>query len=316
MAGKCPHSLRERFVQDTFRLTTSELARRYDRAPSTIREWRIQLQREGEEVGYGYPTSQTPEWNEYEEISGDAIIISDLEIPDHDAETLDLATSVAIRYKIDTLIIAGDFMAHDAFSTHAETWVAPSQRDYQAEGKIANKVLKRALEHFQRIIVITGNHDARLAYITRGYITLDAVLRKRDNITISWYRYCYLTSSGNRFLVVHPVNYSKRPLVVPSDLSVLEEPRCGVISAHTHHLACGWEPTGRYQIAETGCCRSLSRTRYKREKKTKYPEWINGFVMVRAGRVYALATRGTDWDFWLGEKRKRKRKKKRKRHHR
>lgn len=302
MAGKCPDKHRRQFIHDSYRLTTAQLARKYNRAQSTIREWRIGLLREGQDVGYGFPASQTPTWEDYEELEGDAIIISDLEIPDHDAETLDLAASVARRFGIKTLIIAGDLLAHDHFSTFQAAWVPPSRRSYQLEINDADRILEKTLEHFSRVVIITGNHDARLAHITKGYVTLEMLFRDKAGITVSWYRFCYITSGGKRFLVTHPVNYSKRPLAVASDLSLQEDPRCGVISAHTHHLAVGWDVTGHYQIAESGCVRSIKRTQYKQSKKAKYPEWVNGFLMLRRGYVYPFATHGTDWEFWLSGK--------------
>ena len=43
-----PERLKEEFIEDCSKLTTPALADKYGRAPSTVKEWRLQLYRAGE----------------------------------------------------------------------------------------------------------------------------------------------------------------------------------------------------------------------------------------------------------------------------
>ena len=298
MAGRCPEELVQQFVRDTHRLTTAELAAVYNRAQSTIREWRGDLMRRGYKVGYGYPTWEN-QVGSYIEVEGDAIILSDLEIPDHSPEVLDRATAIAERFGIDMLVIAGDFLANDAFSHWEQTFVPPSRRSYEAELDLATQVLETLGETFHKIYIITGNHDARLARATKGMLTIHALFRHLEGVEVSWYRYMYLISAGERVLICHPVNYSRDPLKVARQLSAREEPRCHVVAAHQHHCASGLDMTGRYQVIDSGCARDPNKTLYKRERKTLHPEWNLGFAMVRNGKLYAFPLAATDWALWL-----------------
>src|SRR5262245_7879086 len=60
------------------------------------------------------PPAQPETYNQALNITADsAIIISDVEIPDHDAWLLKAVGLVSIEYHIPTLIIAGDLVATD-----------------------------------------------------------------------------------------------------------------------------------------------------------------------------------------------------------
>jgi len=56
LAGRPPDDLAKQFAQDTLTLTTHELARKYEIAESTVRDWRLFCKRSLDlEVGYGVP---------------------------------------------------------------------------------------------------------------------------------------------------------------------------------------------------------------------------------------------------------------------
>lgn len=53
MPGRIPDETIVEFVTDTLSMTTRELGKKYNRAPSTIREWRAYARDQGYEIGYG-----------------------------------------------------------------------------------------------------------------------------------------------------------------------------------------------------------------------------------------------------------------------
>ena len=128
------------------------------------RHWLRRYRHSGGGVSrYGYPLSETPRWIDWLDVEGDAFIVSDVEVPDHDATTLDRATQVGQHLGINRLVVAGDFLAHDQFYFYPDTWLPPEQRNYLHEIIVADKILKAALQWFDEVIVITGNHDERVA---------------------------------------------------------------------------------------------------------------------------------------------------------
>jgi len=226
-----------------------------------------------------FPRSATRRYDDFEYIrASSALILGDAEIPDHDADTFELAADVAEREKIRTLIIAGDFVALDSFST----WKKSTGTVYNFANELAPAIesLKVFIKIFDNVIYITGNHERRISRQTDGNIILGYFLEGLD-VKFSEYAYCVLESSGERFLVCHPDNYSSQPCTVPRGLAVTNNMH--VIAGHTHRQSFCLAPNGIHYAIETGHCRDVLRTQYKALRTNLHPEWQNGFVVVMDG---------------------------------
>lgn len=250
-----------------------------------------------------YPPSPSPEWTDYLEIDCDnAIIIADVELPDYDAQLMRAAHAVAQRHNIRTLIIGGDYAALDSVSTWNELYRAGGSLQLRQELRFAEAVLDTSLTWFDEVYAIYGNHEWRLGRATDGELDPYDVIRTRNGeVQVRPYDYLYLNTSRGRVMVMHPGNYSKIPLSVPQAILNTEEPRCHIMSTHTHHSASGWDASGRYELMEIGCLRDPDRTQYKRQHKRKYPEWVQGFAVIKDGYRHRLTKLGTDWRMWLGD---------------
>jgi len=93
------------------------------------------------------------------EVEGDFIVTGDLEIPYHDGELLGYAVSLAQKFGIKKLIVAGDFVAMDELSPFPqEIGTMHTLSDTVAEGRM---VLEDLVEWFEEILLIKGNHEQR-----------------------------------------------------------------------------------------------------------------------------------------------------------
>lgn len=294
MAGRPSDDVAEAFAADTLRLTTLELALKYDRAVSTVGEWRKWCKYNGFKTGYGrVPGSLSDPYNKYMTFEGDAVVISDIEFPDHDVELMAMAMDVGRHLGIKRLIIAGDTFAMDTLSPWSPE--LPDRPTFVQSLKVGKRVLRTLLGVFDRIEIIMGNHDVRLNRVTNGELHLGMLLQELTPVQVSCYHFCYLDD----ILIAHPKNYSKIPLSVSRELADIN--RCRVIMGHTHHLCWGYSKGG-YEVAESGCMRDPLRTEYKAMRKTRHPRWNPGFVFVLNGQIH-LVPKDADLTYLLDPER-------------
>jgi len=250
-----------------------------------------------------YPASPSPEWTDYLEIDCDnAIIIADVELPDYDAQLMRAAHAVAQKHDIRTLIIGGDYAALDSVSAWKHVYKAGGTMGLRQELRFAEQVADVALTWFDDVYAIMGNHEWRLGTATGGELEpYDIIRTKHGEIQVRPYDYLYLNTSQGRVMVVHPSGYSRIPLKVPQAILATEEPRCHVLSTHTHHSASGYDASGKYELMEIGCLRDPKRTQYKTQRRTTHPQWVQGFAVIKDGYRHRLTKIGTDWRMWLGD---------------
>lgn len=306
-------------------MTSEQLGKHYGRTSRTINYW-IKILRERGEIG-GIPLvrkklqtqshsspptpPQFPEplgktYDDFITLKSDrTIILGDAEIPNHDPEIFELAYALAQKFNITDLILNGDFMSLDCFSTWARTAVYKLAFDDELES--AEESLRTFLNHFQRIVWSTGNHERRLAYRVEGQFTIGKFLEKfSKGLTISEYAYCILENGTrpsptdpsktepNRTMVVHPKNYSRIPLSTARELAAIYH--MNIIAGHNHHQAQGYDRSGKYYIIDGGCCRDPKLTRYKSVEVTTHPAWNGGFTLVLQGQPYLINKK--NGEFW------------------
>lgn len=243
------------------------------------------------------------------------------EVPDHDA---------GMRFGIRKVIFAGDLIAtdQDALNTWLSTWAEDGERSYFADLDELRKIIRRFQEWFtEGIYMIMGNHDLRIDKKTGGQVTLEMLLDDTD-MKFSRYSYMYIWIPRLRewVYVCHQFNYSKTSVRLAQDVwAVVTAPdgydnetgeripgydewrhgknkqKCHVLVTHTHVAQDGFSPDGNWRTIGMGCMRDARRTKYKRARATKFPEWNPGFVMLRDGHFHVLTKHGTDWPMLLGD---------------
>lgn len=281
----------EGFLEDASWMSTKELTRKYNISERTARRWKSRYRNQE-----SFPVSTTEVYDQFARIKSDrTLIIGDIECPDHDSATLERALSIAERFELDTLIINGDLIALDSFSTWIRSVVY--KLAFKEELEPTLQVLKVFLSHFPRIFVNTGNHERRLGHRVNGEISIGDFFSSLTGVNYSEYAYCYLESGGKEILVAHPDGYSRRPLWVPSEICAVKH--MNVITSHSHHLAQGRDRSGKYFIVEAGSARDPERTFYKASRCNSFPAWSLGFCFVLKGVPFLV----DEWNFpfYMGE---------------
>ena len=100
-------------------------------------------------------------------ISGDAIITGDWHIPQHSEKILTKVLQTAKDYGIKTLVLNGDTLNMDSFSSFARK---QADATWAVEQDSARKFFKRICKVFDRIICIIGNHEKRIERKTDYHI--------------------------------------------------------------------------------------------------------------------------------------------------
>lgn len=289
------------------------------------REWRYQRIAVVKEVNEPVmPDSPSLEYDNFVVAkTNDFIVISDIEIPDHDPVMLEAALYTAMSQNIKTLIIAGDLLATDnsSLNSWAETWAVGNQINYEGSIGIAVQILARFLSWFDSIIVIEGNHDDRVNRATGGEVWFGMLLKEAESIAktvnakvmFSHYEYCYAETWRGMVYIAHPSNYSQTPVKLGQEMYATEngpywDPRvhgsrrdsCHVVIAHTHIQQSGWSKDYAREIHSTGTMRDPVRTKYMRKKANKFPQWNQGFLMCKNGWFTQLGRNNTNWVHLLG----------------
>jgi hypothetical protein len=292
----------EEFVQDTWNMPTIELSKKYGHPPRSIRRWRAQAEGRGYSVSRGLiPESQTSNYYEMiPKLTGDRIVIGDLEVPDHDVEMLELALDVARKFEIKSLVINGDFHANDGHGKHVLPLPTELRRGTTTlqEMQTGAEIILGLSEWFEEFLLITGNHDERVYVATMGEVSFGDYLHDLvPGVKITPFWQAYLHSGEEDWLICHQANYTKQPGVVARDIAEIQH--INVLAAHTHHLSFSLDKSGNYMCVDGGHCRDVERTLYKQRKMSRYPAWSSGFVMIKNGYPYLFSKTKTDWDFWL-----------------
>ncbi|MBI5668029.1 MAG: hypothetical protein HZC41_08465 [Chloroflexi bacterium] len=105
------------------------------------------------------PASPSRQYLDYEEIEADdAIIISDIEVPDFSPLYLLLVLLTAMWHGIKRLIIAGDFIASDqeGINHWAQVLANDSDLGYESSRNLVVLILRQMFKWFDEI-VLTGN---------------------------------------------------------------------------------------------------------------------------------------------------------------
>jgi predicted phosphodiesterase len=247
-------------------------------------------------VEHYIPESKTPMYAmEALHLEGNAIIIGDVEIPDHDNAMMNKAIQVGKSQKIKQLIVNGDLLSADGFSSHPPGAFCPSTTVGQ-DICTTREILRILTKCFtDGVYVVTGNHDMRVRWATNGQLGLDTLIYS-GKVTITPIGYLYLCSKSVDWKITHPKNYSKIPGSVARQIAINED--INVVAAHSHHLSWSVTSNGKYVAIDGGHCRDVYRTAYKVEADTTYPKWCSGFTVIKDGFGYILSKQFTDWSLW------------------
>jgi len=220
-----------------------------------------------------------PELTPLEITTDNAIIIGDIEVPNHSHKYLAQVLFTGMVHNIKTLIIAGDFVATDQGSLNSwpTIWRLKSDMSYPAACQMACDILNRLSLWFENIYIIEGNHDNRIARATGGEVDLGMMLAETE-AQYSRIAYMWINTSRGMVKVSHPKNYSKNPVTLCQRL-LNTEPRKGhYVIGHCHRMQSGMSEDGLFEMHSIGTGRAFAK--YKDQHDTTHPAWDISFLMM------------------------------------
>jgi hypothetical protein len=236
-----------------------------------------------------------PKFNTYLRLKGDKIVMSDAHCPYFDWVLLEQVLRVKDQFGVGELVLAGDTMDCCAQSGFYNLIKA----DWEVEKVIAKKLFNKLFQEFDKIYLLTANHELR--YLRLLWLSYDPSIVEGDHgerldiwqgvlgdkirdhrLKISIYPYCDI---GETWRVSHPKDYRKIPLSFARDQFAITM-RSQII---THAHMTGWcyappgqgAPAGDYYLVDTGVCADPRHFPYKNLKITSHFGWSESFVLLK-----------------------------------
>ena len=238
-------------------------------------------------------------------LQGDWIVLGDVQLPTTDYDFAILPAAIAKRHlsKPRQLLIVGDLMNMDSFSSYETSIGLPS---FRQEVEAARVLLLEWFKVFDRIVWLPGNHERRASKRTSGALLMeDIALLVNARIETSDLDHAIIETRNGEYRCAHGSDYSINQLTVAD--SLVSKYRQHIISFHEHHLAVGHDRYGHNLVINGGGLFNQWFMAYVRIDTNKKATMKQGFVMLKGGYPYLFGKEPfTRWDDWLNEQRKEK----------
>lgn len=201
------------------------------------------------------------------------IVTSDWHVPFISNELFITLMKKGKSKRINTLIVAGDFMDCQELSCFNPLYKV----DFSDEKRIAKNIIETISKQFKHIYFLKGNHEYR--YIKQmfgadGIIGLFDSLGCNVEINVSNLDYLYLNDTWR---VSHPSNYSTIPLRVAQKLAA--KYKSNQIVGHQHDIGWCYDDSGEFICIGSAGLFDPNRLEYLQSTNTKRRQ-RNGFVIM------------------------------------
>lgn len=235
------------------------------------------------------------------ELDGDWMIIGDVHAPTTDYDFAQLVSVIAERDGIKQLLIAGDILNNDIFSTHpTEDVKVPWKREKAA----ARALLLEWIDQFDTIVLTAGNHERRLSKATWGEYSMedlrDLLIGYNSKVKVSRYGYCVINTPTGPWRITHPKKYATIPLKTAS--AIAGRFRMHAWLFHEHYLGISWASHGPHIIVNGGGLHESKFMDYVILDDNTMPEMRKGFGTLIGGypKLYGESP-FTNWHHELAE---------------
>jgi hypothetical protein len=204
---------------------------------------------------------------------------SDFHCPMQDERWVERLAKVGYHLEIPTLIVGGDVADFDSISAHGSDI---EQHDINTAVEVAGQVIRYLKGVFERIVLLPGNHDRRLAKKLDKNLSWENVVRmmvgNMDGIMATDDDYV-LVGDKPGFSCGHPRHFSAKPTGGLHSVALYRQRN--VIAAHNHVQGLAIV-NNQYVTIDPGCmCRAEATPYYMRSNGlSKFQEWTPGFVTV------------------------------------
>jgi len=242
------------------------------------------------ETWHGKVQAPPPAYKKYDEqlvLEADsALILFDIHAPRHHNRFINQCIGVALQWGCNLCIIGGDLIDFDAFSYFGSA----IETDAEDEIRATEQIVKILAQEFETVAEIDGNHEDRIVRLLNHKVPPERIMSwwaKQDNVLTSSYRWCELTSGGERFYIEHPRNTSVIPTRVAQGLC--SKHLTHVIMGHNHLWGMTKDASGTFWAIEGGICADPKRLPYVNVVHNKRPAFCVGAVIVREGVPWLLS---------------------------
>lgn len=239
---------------------------------------------------------------------GGWMITGDWHVPYVDWLMVARMARVASVMGIRNLMIAGDLYNFDAVSRHPKP-IQTSSMDQ--DRRAARTAIDLMLQAFERIRIISGNHDLWWARKNDGLFAAETVeghlLRfcrgddeaiDRERLDWSIYGYCQIETASGPWRITHPGQFSRNRGMTARRLSAKYESH--VITFHEHHLDASVSDNKKYCAYACGILADPNKMAYVRLVDTDKPEMVRGFAALKDGvcTLFGETPGFTNWKTW------------------
>lgn len=215
----------------------------------------------------------------------EALVCSDWHVPGESQIWYHKLLNYLKNNLIKTVIIGGDFWNFDAISR----WFIKDKSFTMSEEIDKGLDILYTLTREANVYLLCGNHDLRISHSLGGAMSFKEWMDSFsiNNLTVTNYDYLYLHSKGEKYRICHPDMYSK---IKGSQVTKIAQARQEhVMMGHQHFLSLSTEPTGKYLALDLGCMCKKDAFFYKTASTSALPEWENGFVHVKNGKIKLIS---------------------------
>ena len=249
------------------------------------------------------PQAQLPyipaRYNKFWRLRGDKIVIADCHCPLVDFKFFeDSVLRVRDTWKIGELILAGDTLDCAAFSRFYDLVPIP----WQDEKEVGRRFLKRCAEEFDKVWVLTANHEMR--YFKKLWLTHDQRILLRASVMDLWqlvtaeieketkkrlnfsiYPYCVINEKpGPGWRILHPNTARKIPLSFAREMAAVHSQN--IVVTHAHMSAWSYAPNTAYQLIDCGVFADPQYFSYKQLRVTAHFKWSQTFCIIKDNKGF------------------------------
>ena len=280
-----PDKLRDvLLVKKTNGIPVEELAAEIGMRPTTLdrrlREW---AGRGKDNDVLSRPPVARKSWATPPAFEENVVITGDYHLPflDYDFAEVMIKTSEKLLSPPRRLIVAADLFNFDILSRFpkANNYAVP----LRTELDMATLFLTEALDVFDNIDVLLGNHEMRVIYLTLGQLghkELEAIVGV-DRVRFHEYPHCIISSASGEWRATHQKNYSR----VSQSVGVKLAHKFGqhIITHHQHRVSKGFDTSGKYVVIDNGCMAHPDFFDYVNVPDNTAPSMMQSFVILKDG---------------------------------
>lgn len=223
------------------------------------------------------------------------VIACDCHAPYFDEVYVNRFLAVADKFKVKKAVMIGDTLDMDFAKHYYDDEKGSLDKELMQADPLMN-----ALQYFDEVVFIKGNHETRAGRITDGRVQAHHIFNLfGPELWKNKFKYINRdrVRMGRNWLFVHPQSYSQ----VSGSVAVrmAEKFHRHVINAHGHFVALRYDRSGKYMGVDLGGLFSKEKIKYINETTTTHPFWNPGFGMIYDDHFYHFHE-GTDWRYWLG----------------